>query len=629
MRSSCAFLVLAVILALPAGAATIRVPANQPTIQAGINAATFAGDTVLVAPGTYSGVGNRDLDFLGRNIIVRSSDGPSITIIDCGSAGRGCHLSSGETRAAVIEGFSIRSGRAEWPAPEFGGGISCEDASPTISDCWITQCSAERGGGVYLLRSGAAIIECNIAGCHAGGSGGGIWIDDPEPRVDIVGSTIYGNNAFSFDGGGILANGSGKISISQSEISFNTAGAEFGKGGGVSCSGGGLRLAMTDCILERNTQTSLGDNSFSEASGGGVYALADSAVLVRCAFDGNAARGINDDASNQARGGGATLIVDHVVLDDCSFIDNESESRSMVTQGGFGKAQGGGLFCESGTSSITDCRFEGNVATSIGGRFGNEAAGGAIYGSNLTIYGCVFTRNGVVASPPSPYEGYGGGTAIEAGSHIGQCTFAENWATTRGSNIAFRGAGTAQVEKTIVAFGGISEAVSCGGVVLSISCTDVFGNATSDWTGCLAGLGGANGNFSSDPLFCDIEGRDLGLAADSPCAPGHSGPCGLVGALPVSCGPIGVADAGVAPVGLKLRVIPNPVHSAARFELGSIAPTARLNIFDSQGRIVQQLMPQEGNWSWTPGSSIPAGVYFASPDEMPPGASPVKFLYLR
>ncbi|MBM3318277.1 MAG: hypothetical protein FJY75_10555, partial [Candidatus Eisenbacteria bacterium] len=39
----------------------------------------------------------------------------------------------------------------------------------------------------------------------------------------------------------------------------------------------------------------------------------------------------------------------------------------------------------------------------------------------------------------------------------------------------------------------------------------------------------------ADPLFCDPENLDLRLHSDSPCAPG--GECGLMGALPIGCGP--------------------------------------------------------------------------------------------
>jgi hypothetical protein len=63
-------------------AATIHVPADQPTIQAGIDAAVN-GDTVLVADGTYTGVGNRDIDFKGKAITVKSENGPENCIIDC------------------------------------------------------------------------------------------------------------------------------------------------------------------------------------------------------------------------------------------------------------------------------------------------------------------------------------------------------------------------------------------------------------------------------------------------------------------------------------------------------------------------------------------------------------------
>jgi hypothetical protein len=58
-------------------AATIKVPADYPTIQQALDAAT-GGDTILIAPGTYP----ENIDFLGKAIALASEQGPGVTVID-------------------------------------------------------------------------------------------------------------------------------------------------------------------------------------------------------------------------------------------------------------------------------------------------------------------------------------------------------------------------------------------------------------------------------------------------------------------------------------------------------------------------------------------------------------------
>ena len=90
-------------------------PGEYGTIQAAIDDCND-GDVVIIAEGTYTGTGNRDLDFNGKAITVRSTnpDNPTVvavTIIDCNGSEPEPHIGfdfhTNEDANSVVAGFTI------------------------------------------------------------------------------------------------------------------------------------------------------------------------------------------------------------------------------------------------------------------------------------------------------------------------------------------------------------------------------------------------------------------------------------------------------------------------------------------------------------------------------------------
>ncbi len=198
-------------LATPGLAADIHVPADAPNLSRAIQLAQ-PGDTVIVADGVWSGNANRDLDFGGKDIVVRSANGAAHCIIDCEADYSDPHraflFQSGETRAAVVQGFTIRRGSTEQGAiaDQFnGGGILIRASSPQILDCvFENNLAGCWGGAVYASDHARPLIARSMfIGNHADDDGGGFFAwNQAEP---VIVRSVFIDNSARVTGGAITA----------------------------------------------------------------------------------------------------------------------------------------------------------------------------------------------------------------------------------------------------------------------------------------------------------------------------------------------------------------------------------------------------------------------------------------
>lgn len=196
---------IVLMLSINAFGATFHVPTEYETIQGAIDAASD-GAVIMVADGTYTGEGNRNVDFCGKAITVQSENGPENCIIDCEQKGRGFNFHQEEGKDAILRGFTITNGYGYYNSPEHtvslpgGGAIHCKGASPTIENCILRN---NDSSGFYG---------------HPVGYGGGIYMSDASP--DIIACRIFQNQANA--GAGIFCRYSSPR-LSNSIISHNTA----------------------------------------------------------------------------------------------------------------------------------------------------------------------------------------------------------------------------------------------------------------------------------------------------------------------------------------------------------------------------------------------------------------------
>ncbi len=222
----------------------INVPADQLTIQAGINTSVNL-DTVLVQPGTYV----ENINYNGKNITVGSlflttQDTTLITqtIIDGNAAGSVVTFTSGEDSTSVLIGFTIINGLGGGAFPNcYAGGITCSNSSnPNLENLTITDNYAYCGGGIFCNNSDPKLQNVTISDNIVDMCGGGIYCYNSNPSLQ---NTTISENSSTSQGGGIVC-ASSNMNLMNVTISGNTA--LFG--GGINIMNGST-LSLINCIL--------------------------------------------------------------------------------------------------------------------------------------------------------------------------------------------------------------------------------------------------------------------------------------------------------------------------------------------------------------------------------------------
>lgn len=227
--------------------AVLNVPSQYPTIQSAIDAASDY-DQIVLAEGVYTGTGNRNINFRGKKITLRSTDPTDWaivknTIINCGQASRAMTFYMAEDRDTIVEGITITNGNST-----LGGAVYCyNNSSPIIRNCFLTNNRGILGGAVACANTDTAILitNCIITNNTALVSGGGVYCNGAKPQ--IRNSFITENTAS--EGAGVYLHNPSSMSILNCTISRNYASASAGA---VYCHSDSS-LSIVNSIIRANT----------------------------------------------------------------------------------------------------------------------------------------------------------------------------------------------------------------------------------------------------------------------------------------------------------------------------------------------------------------------------------------
>ncbi|MBK7091280.1 MAG: right-handed parallel beta-helix repeat-containing protein [bacterium] len=257
----------AVLVETPAVPKTIRVPADQPTIQAAVDVAND-GDTILVAPGEYS----ENVVIVFKSIVMISDSGAAATILrPLDPSQRALHLPNNSGFEFTLRGFTFTG----------SNGHTCVEiylGNAVVSDNVFEDNDVD-DGAIFLYYCGGTVKNNAFRNNRGTSHGGGIRVASWSPML-IEANTITGNTAKY--GAGINALGARYATIRNNLIVDNHA----------SMGGGGLYLANPDAYNNLVHDNTIVDCSSGDNTGGGIcFAAADgdtayNNIVVNCQGNG-------------------------------------------------------------------------------------------------------------------------------------------------------------------------------------------------------------------------------------------------------------------------------------------------------------------------------------------------------
>lgn len=340
--------------ALVCGAATLSVQPDGSgvfaTIQAAIDAAA-PGDTVQLADGIFAGPGNRDLQFGGKPLTLRSTGGDAAAcVLDVQGSESAPHraawLHDLPVPGALLEGITFRNGYNDGA----GGGVYVYNCRVAARHCVFQ----DNHGAFYLGGAGMAIQtgEAVLEDCLFEGN------TSSSPVMPIAGcaGALYAANA--------------TVSLARCDFFSNSVRSSFDGGG----AGGGMAavscvLTATECVFRGNQ---ISPSLMGSARGGGLFVEDGAVHLTECLFV--------DNAVPETGVGGALAIfgTPNLIVTNCTLQHNDGA---------------GAIHLQGGSASVERSIIAGNY-TSQGGSEGPGVAV-VVWQGDVTLSACdIFGHSG-------------------------------------------------------------------------------------------------------------------------------------------------------------------------------------------------------------------------------------------